>query len=173
MLSAIDDAALAEGIVLDDSQRQLVHRLADLDVTTQRRRRPRPRGLYVYGSAGRGKSWLANAFYDAAPTPRKVRIHFHSFFDDLRRHMHIHRHDPSMMRQALDDVIGQSQLLYFDELHVHDSGDARLLTRMLEYVLTRRVTILATSNYAPDDLLSTVIGNCPCADLKTARRWPI
>ncbi|OZG27400.1 cell division protein ZapE [Williamsia sp. 1138] len=157
ILSAIDDAALAEGIVLDDSQRQLVHRLADLDVTTQRRRRPCPRGLYVYGSAGRGKSWLANAFYDAAPTPRKIRIHFHSFFDDLHRHMHTHRHDPSTMRQALDDVIGQSQLLYFDELHVHDSGDARLLTRMLEHVLTRRVTILATSNYAPEDLLPNPI----------------
>jgi cell division protein ZapE len=155
--SAIDDAALAAGIVLDDHQRDLVNRLAALDVSTQPRRRTAPRGLYVYGSAGRGKSWLANAFYDAAPTPRKVRIHFHSFFDELHRHMHVHRHDHSMMRQALDDVIGQSQLLFFDELHVHDSGDARLLTRLLEYVLARRVTILATSNYAPDDLLPNPI----------------
>jgi cell division protein ZapE len=145
-------------MVFDDDQRVLVDRLAGLDVTARWRRRGNgSRGLYVYGSAGRGKSWLANAFYEAAPTPRKVRIHFHSFFDELHRHMHLHRHDHSMMRQALDDVIGQSQLLFFDELHVHDSGDARLLTRLLEYVLSRRVTILATSNYAPDDLLPNPI----------------
>jgi cell division protein ZapE len=158
-VSAIDDAALAEGMVLDDYQRHLVDRLAGLDVTTRRRRGNGTRGLYVYGSAGRGKSWLANAFYDAAPASRKVRVHFHSFFDELHRNMHVHRHEHSMMRKALDDVIGQSQLLFFDELHVHDSGDARLLTHLLEYGLTRRLTILATSNYAPDDLLPNPISH--------------
>jgi len=54
-------------------------------------------------------------------------------------------------------VTGNSRLLFFDELHVHDSGDARLLTRLLDHVFARKLTVLATSNYAPDNLLPNPI----------------
>lgn len=159
VVTAISAAAADAGIVLDPQQRLLVDRFAVLVPEGHRRTRRSsgPRGLYVHGSAGRGKTWLADAFFDASPTPRKTRIHFHSFFEELHRRVHEHRNDPHSLRLGIDDVVGNSELLYFDELHVHDSGDARLLTRLLEYVLARRITVLATSNYAPDDLLPNPI----------------
>ena len=159
VVTAISAAAADAGIVLDPQQRLLVDRLAVLAPEGRRRTRRSsgPRGLYIYGSAGRGKTWLADAFYDVSPAPRKTRIHFHSFFEELHRRVHEHRHDPHSLRLGMDDVVGNSELLYFDELHVHDSGDARLLIRLLEYVLARRITVLATSNYAPDDLLPNPI----------------
>ncbi|WP_238419261.1 cell division protein ZapE [Gordonia sp. 'Campus'] len=158
IVTAISAAAIDAGIELDTQQRLLVDRLANLHFERHRTRRSSSRrGLYIYGSAGRGKTWLADAFYDATPTPRKVRIHFHSFFDELHRRAHEHRNHPQSLHLSIDDVIGDSELLYFDELHVHDAGDARLLTRLLEYVLARRITVLATSNYAPDDLMPNPI----------------
>lgn len=159
MITAISASAADDGIVLDTQQRLLVDRLADLVPEGRRRTRRSSgrRGLYIYGSAGRGKTWLADAFYDATPTWRKTRVHFHSFFEELHRRVHAHRNDPQSLRLGIDDVVGNSELLYFDELHVHDSGDARLLTRLLDHVLARRITVLATSNYAPDDLLPNPI----------------
>ncbi|MCZ4581505.1 cell division protein ZapE [Gordonia amicalis] len=158
VVSGIEARAAGAGIVLDVEQQRLVARLADLAPRRSwpGRRAPAPRGLYVHGSAGRGKSWLANAFYDASPSP-KVRVHFHSFFEELHRRAHEHRDNPAALTQAIADVLGDSDLLYFDELHVHDSGDARLLTRLLEYVFARQITVLATSNYAPHDLLPNPI----------------
>ncbi|PYE15969.1 cell division protein ZapE [Williamsia limnetica] len=142
--------------MLDAQQRQLAARLADLG-PPPRSLRGSSRGLYIYGPAGRGKSWLADAFFDAVPTRRKARVHFHSFFDDLHRHIHDHRDDHRALRRAMDDVTGHSSLLLFDELHVHDSGDARLLTRLLEHVFDRKIAVVATSNYAPDSLLPNPI----------------
>ncbi|MFE0747327.1 cell division protein ZapE [Gordonia sp. NPDC058843] len=155
--AAISAAAVDAGIALDTQQRLLVDRLANLEEHRRTRRSSIQRGLYIYGSAGRGKTWLADAFYDASPTARKARVHFHGFFEELHRRVHEHRDDPESLRLGIDGVVGDSELLYFDELHVHDSGDARLLTRLLEYVLARRISVLATSNYAPDDLLPNPI----------------
>lgn len=84
-------------------------------------------------------------------------MHFHSFFDELHRHIHHHRDQDRAVQKALDEVIRDCHLLFFDELHVHDSGDARLLTRLLERVFARRIVVVATSNYAPDDLLPNPI----------------
>lgn len=160
IISAIETAATHDGMSLDPGQRQLAGRLADLDVHLSRwpsKRTPTPTGLFIHGPAGRGKSWLANAYFDAVPTHRKTRVHFHSFFDELHRHIHHHRDEDRAVQRALDEVIRDCRLLFFDELHVHDSGDARLLTRLLERVFARRIVVVATSNYAPDDLLPNPI----------------
>ncbi|WP_275094066.1 cell division protein ZapE [Microbacterium lushaniae] len=69
------------------------------------------------------------------------------------QHPQLHRSERDAVERAIDDVTGSSRFLFFDELHVHDSGDARLLTRLLDHVFARELTVLATSNYAPDDLL--------------------
>lgn len=156
-VAAVSDAARYGGRHLDDDQLRLVRRLDDIDVATRRRRGAGFRGLYVWGSAGRGKSWLCDQFFDAAPTTSKVRVHFHSFFDELHRQVHAHRDDSSTLQRALDDVLGDGRLVLFDEFHVHDAGDARLLTRLLEVLVARNVSVLATSNYAPDDLLPNPI----------------
>lgn len=159
--AGIDAAAARDGIVLDAAQRDLRDRLTVLgaDLRRPRVRQSAPRSLYIHGGAGRGKSWLADAFYNALPTRRKTRVHFHGFFDELHRSIHRHRGDGAgnAVERAIDDVTGTSRLLFFDELHVHDSGDARLLTRLLDHVFQRKLTVLATSNYAPEDLLPNPI----------------
>ncbi|MFW0795083.1 cell division protein ZapE [Gordonia sp. CPCC 205515] len=156
VISGISAAAARGGIVLDPKQQELVERLADLESPLRSLSGSR-RGLYIHGPAGRGKSWLADAFFNAVPTSRKARVHFHSFFDDLHRRLHDRRDESQALQRAIDDVTGRSRLLLFDELHVHDPGDARLLTRLLDYFCKRRITVVVTSNYAPDSLLPNPI----------------
>lgn len=134
--------------LLDPDQRELVSALARVTA-----RSSASRGLYIHGPAGRGKSWVTNAFFDALPTSRKTRVHFHGFLDALHRSIHHRRHEPDAVNHAIDDIAGRSRVLFFDEFHVHDAADARLLTRLLEHVFQRGLVVLATSNYAPDDLL--------------------
>ncbi|WP_136709548.1 cell division protein ZapE [Agromyces sp. H66] len=159
LVAAIEAAAARARMVLDPEQRLLVARMAVLGaaVDDRRIRRSRPRGLYVHGPAGRGKSWLADAFFAALPTARKTRVHFHGFFAELHDSIHERRSERQAVERAIDDLTGRSRLLFFDELHVHDSGDARLLTRLLDHVFRRDIVVLATSNYAPDDLLPSPI----------------
>lgn len=155
LVRAVEAAASADGFSLDPAQRGALDRLSVLGVelTGGTLRRGAPRSVYVYGEAGRGKSWLADAFYCALPDRQKTRVHIHRFFDELHRSIQSHRSERDAIERAIDDVTGNSRLLLFDELHVHDSGDARLLTRLLNHVFARKLTVLATSNYAPGDLL--------------------
>ncbi|AXL13102.1 cell division protein ZapE [Microbacterium foliorum] len=159
LVRAVEAAASADGFSLDPAQRTTLDRLAVLggELAGGSLRRGLPRSLYVYGDAGRGKSWLADAFYASLPIRHKTRVHFHGFFDELHRSIHSHRSERDAIERAIDDVTRNSRLLFFDELHVHDSGDARLLTRLLDHVFTRKLTVLATSNYAPDNLLPNPI----------------
>ncbi|MGM7670321.1 cell division protein ZapE [Microbacterium sp. A93] len=140
------------GFTLDSGQRDLRDRLNDIaqDAGT-------PRSLYIHGPAGRGKTWIANTTFEALPTSRKARVHFHGFLAALHRCIHHHRSDEDALGRAIDDIAGDSHVLFFDEFHVHDSGDARLLTRLLDRLFRRGVTVIATSNYAPDDLLPSPI----------------
>lgn len=155
----VENAAARDGFALDAAQRALLDRLATLGADLDRisLRRSSPRSLYVHGGAGRGKSWLADSFFAELPVVQKTRVHFHGFFDELHRSIHDHRRERDAVERAIDDITQNSRLLFFDELHVHDSGDARLLIRLLDHVFQRGLTVLATSNYAPDDLLPNPI----------------
>lgn len=159
LVLGVENAAARDGFTLDAGQRALLDRLAALGADLDRRslRRSPPRSLYIHGDAGRGKSWLADAFYAELSLAQKTRVHFHGFFDGLHRSIHDHRDERDAVERAVDDITQSSRLLFFDELHVHDSGDARLLTRLLDHVFRRGLTVLATSNYAPDDLLPNPI----------------
>lgn len=150
LVHAVEAAASAQGFALDPRQRAVLDRLAVLggELATGE-----ARSLYLWGDAGRGKSWLADAAYAAIPLREKRRVHFHGFFHELHRSIQRHRTELDAAERAIDDAVGDSRLLFFDELHVHDPGDARLLTRLLDHAFTRKVTVLATSNYAPEDLL--------------------
>lgn len=136
---AIHSVADAAGHPLDEHQVAAARLLA----TTER-------GVYVHGPAGRGKSWLVGAHFDALPAETKRRVHFHGFFGELHRAIFRNGHDTDA---AIDELLGEVDVLYFDEFHVHDSGDAVLLTRLLRRVLERGVRLLVTSNYAPGKLL--------------------
>lgn len=108
------------------------------------------RGVYMWGPVGRGKTWLLDRYYAGAASTAKKRTHFHTFFREL--HASYFRHRFSMER-TLDEVLGDIELLCFDEFHVHDIGDAMLIARLLDALIARKVALVVTSNYPPDGLL--------------------
>ncbi|MFJ8958213.1 cell division protein ZapE [Lentzea sp. NPDC102401] len=132
------------GYELDDAQLRVIARLEELQ--SQRR------GVYLHGPVGRGKSFLADALFEVLPEPKK-RVHFHAFFQELHRRISERLHERGAVARAVKELIGRTKVLAFDELHVHDVGDAMLMTRLLEQLQARNVMIIATSNYPPDGLL--------------------
>ncbi|WP_086668013.1 cell division protein ZapE [Lentzea kentuckyensis] len=135
----------SSGYELDDAQLQAIARLEELG--------ERRRGVYLHGPVGRGKSFLADAFFDALPVKRKRRVHFHSFFQELHARISERLHERGAVTKAVDELIGRAQVLAFDEFHLHDIGDAMLMTRLLEALVQQKVMVIATSNYPPDGLL--------------------
>lgn len=112
-----------------------------------------PRGLYLYGAVGRGKSWLLDGFFQAIPVTHKQRLHFHDFFARLHQGMFAHRQQTDALESTLDELLSNCRVLCFDEFHVHDIGDAMLITRMFKALFQRRILLLLTSNYPPEGLL--------------------
>lgn len=150
LLTWFEDKARGRGYQLSDGQRRVIHSMAE-----QLARLPggEPRSLYLYGSVGRGKSWLLDGFFQAVPVDAKRRLHFHDFFARLHQGMHRHRLLDDALGATLDELLGDCQVLCFDEFHVHDIGDAMLLTRLFNALFARGIFLLVTSNYAPEGLL--------------------
>ncbi|MET4097590.1 cell division protein ZapE [Arthrobacter sp. UYCu712] len=159
LVAAIDESATAVGFRLNDAQLVVRDRLLGLgdDLLASRWRRSKTQSLYVWGDAGRGKSWLLDAYFRALPIEAKRRVHFHGFFDQLHRRIHEHQGEASAVESAVRELTDGVRLLYFDEFHVHDSGDAALLTRLLRKLFETNVVLLASSNYAPTSLLPNPI----------------
>jgi cell division protein ZapE len=111
-----------------------------------------PRGVYMYGGVGRGKSFLMDCFYGAVPIERKTRLHFHEFMREVHRELR----DLQGTVNPLD-VLGQRiakryKLICFDEFHVADITDAMILHRLLDALFANGVGFVTTSNFRPDDL---------------------
>ncbi|MEV3960285.1 cell division protein ZapE [Nocardia sp. NPDC050193] len=150
-------AARMAGFELDASQHAAAARLVRLGDELSRRRGlfggATPRGVYVWGPVGRGKSWLTDTFYAAVPVPGKRRMHFHEFFREFHTRYAAHRHEKNAGDQAVRELLGDSRLVCFDEFHVHDPGDATIMARVVQSLLAQRITLVATSNYPPAGLL--------------------
>ncbi|MFL6619169.1 MAG: cell division protein ZapE [Povalibacter sp.] len=110
------------------------------------------RGLYLWGGVGRGKTWLMDLFFQSLPFKAKQRSHFHRFMQSVHDELRKHKDRADPLELVAEKIARKARVLCFDELFVSDIGDAMLLGNLFRGLFDRGVTLVATSNVAPDDL---------------------
>ena len=115
-------------------------------------RPPIPRGVYLYGGVGRGKSFLMDCFFEAVPLKRKTRLHFHEFMREVHRELHDLQGTVNPLDVLGKRISERYKLICFDEFHVADITDAMILHRLLQALFDNGVGFVTTSNFPPDGL---------------------
>lgn len=151
------------GYISDESQLAAVQKLQDLYdewVGYKARRntalkrmfvKPElPRGVYLWGGVGRGKSFLMDSFYLCVPLVKKRRVHFHHFMRDVHQALDDVKGSEDPLALVAKDIASKYRLICFDEFHVNDIADAMILGRLLQHLFDNRVMLCMTSNYHPD-----------------------
>ena len=149
----------------DDSQYAAVLRLQRLfeQWTDYKRRRrtalqrlvvrpPLPRGIYLWGAVGRGKTFLMDSFYRCLPLERKRRVHFHHFMRDVHRELEVLKGTVDPLAALAGRIAKRHRLICFDEIALSDVADAMILGRLLGRTMEKGVVYCMTSNYHPDEL---------------------
>jgi len=111
-----------------------------------------PRGVYMHGGVGRGKSFLMDCFYNAVPLRRKTRLHFHEFMREVHRELADLQGTVNPLDELGRRMAKRYKLICFDEFHVADITDAMILHRLLAALFENGVGFVTTSNFKPDDL---------------------
>jgi len=163
--AALSNLLAERGYELDEGQRRVADRLAALDEAWRRYKFSRrnaflrvvnrpdvPRGIYIWGGVGRGKSFLMDAFYSASPLVRKTRLHFHEFMRGVHRELDEVRGMQDPLDEVARRIARRHRLICFDEFHVSDIADAMILHRLLSGLMELGVGFVMTSNYEPDAL---------------------
>ncbi|MDE2147936.1 MAG: AFG1 family ATPase [Burkholderiales bacterium] len=162
----IYEAALAErGFHSDEAQRRAIDALERCErewadykarrgnaLTKLLRHPPIPRGVYLWGGVGRGKSFLMDCFFQAVPLTRKTRLHFHEFMREVHRELQDLKGTADPLDELGRRIARRLRLICFDEFHVADVTDAMILHRLLAALFANRVSIVTTSNFHPDGL---------------------
>src|SRR3954468_1816996 len=163
---AVYESSLAKrGFVSDPSQRRAVERLQRLyeEWTSYKARRSNalkrllvrpalPKGVYLWGPVGRGKSFLMDSFFLCVPLVRKRRVHFHHFMREIHRELDEVKGEEDPIAAVADKTAERYRLVCFDEFHVSDIADAMILGRFLDQAIGKGVQFVMTSNYHPDQL---------------------
>jgi len=160
-----EQALKKRNFVEDDSQHLAVLRLQWLfeewSAYKRRRRtalqrlvvRPSlPRGVYLWGEVGRGKTFLMDSFYRCLPLVRRRRVHFHHFMRDVHRELDELKGQLNPLDALADRIARRYRLICFDEIAISDVADAMILGRLLTRTMERGVVYCMTSNYHPDEL---------------------
>jgi cell division protein ZapE len=153
------------GFVSDPSQLQAVERLQRLYEEWSAYKKKRgsalarlivkpalPKGVYLWGPVGRGKSFLMDSFFRCVPLVRKRRVHFHHFMGEIHRELDALKGTEDPIAAAAARTARRHRLICFDEFHVSDIADAMILGRFLEHAMEKGVQFVMTSNYPPDGL---------------------
>jgi len=158
-------AITQRGFTADPAQREAVARLQAIydewvaykaQRSTSLRRliiRPDvPRGIYLWGGVGRGKSFLMDSFYSVVPVVRKTRLHFHEFMRGVHRELDELKGMADPLDEVANRIAKKYRLICFDEFHVSDVADAMILYNLLKALFDNKVSFIMTSNYEPDTL---------------------
>ena len=113
---------------------------------------PAPRGLYLWGGVGRGKTFLIDLFFDGLPIREKRRTHFHRFMRDVHERLREHAGQRDPLAAIAREWRESLRVLVLDEFFVSDIGDAMLLGRLLERLFAEGVVLVTSSNAAPSEL---------------------
>jgi len=165
VLELYQEALRKRGFEPDDSQHSAVLRLQQLyeEWSDYKRRRstaihrlvvhpPLPRGVYLWGAVGRGKTFLLDSFYRCLPLVRRRRVHFHHFMRDVYRELGELKGTVDPLGALSGRIARHYRLICFDEIALSDVADALILGRLLTRTLDQGVVYCMTSNYHPDEL---------------------
>lgn len=108
-----------------------------------------PKGLYLWGGVGRGKTYLMDVFYDSLPFAAKRRLHFHRFMQDIHHQLSLKKGQANPLEHIADDLAQSYCVLCLDEFFVTDIGDAMLLGTLVQALFQRGVVLVTTSNIVP------------------------
>lgn len=109
-------------------------------------------GLYFWGGVGRGKTYLMDAFFESLPFEQKIRVHFHRFMRRVHGELKRLEGQKNPLTRVADIISREARVICFDEFFVSDITDAMILGTLMEELFKRNVTLVATSNIAPDGL---------------------
>lgn len=147
LASALND--LAQNLL---SKKQEKRTLASL---IRKKKKSLNHGVYIYGPVGRGKSFVTDLFFEKLPLQKKARTHFHQFMLSVHEFIHAQK-GRADLNQAIPlfarDLKSKAQILCFDEFHVTDVADAMILGRLFNAIWDEGISIVTTSNWAPDTL---------------------
>jgi len=165
LIAHLDPILATRGTTLDHAQAAALERLQQLadELAVFRAARQSklkrlfappevPRGVYLWGGVGRGKSFLMDSFYAVVPIRRKARVHFHAFMRDVHDELNTLRQEADPLATVAERIGRRYRLVCFDEFHVADIADAMILARLLEALRAAGVVLVMTSNYPPDEL---------------------
>jgi cell division protein ZapE len=155
----------ARGTTLDHAQAAAFDRLSRLATELEAFRAARrstlkklfvppevPRGIYLWGGVGRGKSFLMDGFFASVGLRRKTRVHFHAFMRAVHEELATLKDEADPLEAVADRISKRHRLVCFDEFHVSDIADAMILGRLLRGGFERGVVFVMTSNYPPEGL---------------------